>query len=373
MTDAVDEDFKGANEIGKIFNSFMDKKLLCDFFLDSVLTFISARSGFLYLVGSSEQLFLESHTADDVPSPQIQSRLQAIYHKGQPVAERNVLYIPLIVRNRAIGIAVFLKPSEDESYSEKEFSLAMDLTYQMAGALQNILLFEENLKMERLAAIGQTTSMVMHELTNILQLAKLADECLRRGLDGKNEKFLQKGLQGLHKALKEMDGFAYEMLSLTKNYKIRPVKMNLPNLVKELEHDLEDKARQAKVKLDFQAEEALEVDGEPRSLYRALLNLVKNAIEASDKDEAFIQIRARSLDSYDYEIKIEDNGQGMPEEVKAQIFQAFFTTKGEKGTGLGLMIIDRTIKAHQGKIQVESERGKGTTFVLTFPKLLPTE
>ena len=63
--DQVDQDFKGANEIGKIFNSFLDKKLLCDFFLDSVLTFIRASRGYLYLVGNNNQLWLESSTAKE--------------------------------------------------------------------------------------------------------------------------------------------------------------------------------------------------------------------------------------------------------------------------------------------------------------------
>jgi len=67
---------------------------------------------------------------------------------------------------------------------------------------------------------------------------------------------------------------------------------------------------------------------------------------------------------------IEDNGQGMSAEVKARIFEAFFSTKGQKGTGLGLMIIDRTLKMHHGEIRVESEEGKGTTFTLTLPKTL---
>jgi signal transduction histidine kinase len=113
------------------------------------------------------------------------------------------------------------------------------------------------------------------------------------------------------------------------------------------------------------------VQGESRSLYRAILNMVKNAIEAADKKDAFIKIRARSVSNEDYEIVVEDNGQGMTEEVKAQIFSAFFSTKGERGTGLGLMIIDRTVKAHNGQIQLDSEAGKGTKFTLTFPKKSP--
>ena len=368
--ETADKDFQGTAEIGKIFHSFVDKKLLCDFFLDSCLTFIQASQGFLYIAGTQDQLYVESST-QPTPPEDLKEIVEKIFKKGQPLSQGPRLAIPLIGRMNKLGVACFLKGSPAETFSEKESGLALGLTYQLTGALENIVLFEKNLKMERLAAIGQTTSMVMHELNNILQLAKLADECIRKGMETKNDKYLQRGFGGHKKAQHEMDGFAYEMLSLTKDYKIRPAKMEVAVLLKELQEDLHDKATQAGVKLDFQLEgPPLIVDAEQRSLYRAILNMVKNAIEAADKEDAYIKIRGRSKDNDHYEIVIEDNGQGMPEEVKAKIFQAFFSTKGERGTGLGLMIIEKTIKAHQGIVRVESEKGKGTTFFVTLPKVL---
>ena len=371
MTDE-DKDFKGANEIGRIYDSFHDKKLLCDFFIDSVLAFIKAKKGYLFLVGNSDQLWLESSTEpqNDTASLPIHVRAPEIFTKGQTLQEGHILWIPLIVRNAAIGLACFVKEST-VLFTDKDFSLALDLTSQLAGSLKNIILFEQNIKMERLAAMGQTLSMVMHELTNILQLGKLSDECLRRGIQKQNETSIKRGLDGLSKALRDMEGFTYEMLSLTKDYKIKPDPMDMGKLLAELKADLDEKAAQARVSLDFAVEgELAPVQGESRSLYRALLNMVKNALEAADKQDAFIRIRARSLDQDQYEIVIQDNGQGMPPEVKAQIFQAFFSTKGERGTGLGLIIIDKTIKAHQGKIHLDSEPGKGTCFTLTLPKKL---
>ncbi len=233
------------------------------------------------------------------------------------------------------------------------------------------MLYEENLKMERLAAIGRTTSMVMHEIKNIIQIAKFAEEYLKLGIAEKSEKHLKHGLEMVTKSLHEMDGFTYEMLSLTKDYQIVPMPMDLKAMLAELQADLKDRAEPYNIQLDFQAEGELgEIEGESRSLYRALLNFVKNAMDACDKKSSWIKIRACSKSPDQYEITVEDNGKGMSAEVKAKIFQAFFSTKGERGTGLGLLIIDRTVKAHQGKIQVESEEGKGTRFILTLPKKL---
>lgn len=365
-----DQDFKGAQEVGKIFSSFMDKKLLCEYYLDSVLSFIPASKGFLYLVGNQEQLWLEAATQESQPPESLKQELQQAYLAGKPSSRPGYLSVPLIVRNQSIGMACFYHKKPAQMFTEKEQTLALNITYQMAGSLQNILLLESNLKMERLASIGKTTSIVMHELTNILQLAKLADECLRRGLENKNERFLHRGLSGLQKALKEMDGFAYEMLSLTKDYRIKPESVAILKIIEELKVDLQDKADQASIKLETTGDPNLMVEIEPRSLYRAILNMVKNAMEAADKPNAYIRVSAKDKDAETYQIMVEDNGQGMTEEVKARIFQVFFSTKGERGTGLGLMIIDRTIKAHQGQLQVDSTAGQGTCFTITLPKKL---
>lgn len=366
-----EQDFQAASEIGKIFNSFIDKKILCEFFLESTASFINADQAFLYLAGNQNKLWIEASVPfASQPPEETCAKVSEIFQAGKNVSEPNVIYIPLVVRNAAIGLACFLKKTVP--FQAHDSILAADLGCQAASALKNISLFEENLRMERLATIGQTMSAVMHELKNILQLASLSKEFLKMAqVKHPDDKSLARGVGGIEKALKEMDGFTYEILSLTKDYQIQPQKAQLQELFDELKQDIGPKAEQWKIVLDFKADPDLgPVDCEPRSLYRTLLNIVKNAIEACDKEESYIRIQAKSLNEERYEIRLEDNGKGMSEEVKARIFQAFFSTKGEKGTGLGLLIIDKTIKAHGGEIKVESELGKGTAFIFNLPKII---
>jgi signal transduction histidine kinase len=368
-----DRDFQAVSEIGKIFNSFLDKTLLCDFFLESALVLVKAQEGYLFLAGNEDKLWVESTTNGKKEGGQpFQTQAEKVYQEGKTVVSGGRLYVPLIVRNTVIGVAGFA-PQSGITFSNKEAELATDLSSQAATALKNILLFEQNLKMERLAAIGQTMSMVLHEIKNILQLARFAQEYLRMGIEKTKQEHVDKGMEGISKAIREMEGFTYEVLSLTKDYKIQPELLNYQALLKELHDDLIGRASQFEVELDFQNEKELEnLEGESRSLYRTLLNLVKNAIEASETGrKSYVRIRVTSKDDTHYQIQISDNGKGMNQETKAKLFQAFFSTKGEKGTGLGLLIIDRTIKAHHGAIQVESEEGKGTVFTLTLPKTLP--
>lgn len=371
MTD-VDKDLQAAHEIGKIYNSILDKKLLCGFFLESVSMFVKDFDGHLFLAGNNNQLWVESSTVTNAAaSDGLKQKAETIFQSGQPLFQNDLIVLPLVVRNSAIGTACFVQKPNGPAFSQRDYTLISDLSFQLAGALKNLLLYEQNIRMERLAAIGQTVSAVMHEIKNMIQLAKFSDEYLRIGLKDQKQPLISRGLDGIGKALSDMEGFAQEMLSLTKDYKVTAGKMRLREMMEELRKDFQRRSEEFHVHLDFQVEESFpEVDGEYRTLFRALVNLVKNAIEARKDTGAYVQIRVRSKDEESYEIVVEDNGKGMTDEVEAKVFQAFFTTKGEYGTGLGLMIVDRTIKAHRGEIQIESEVGKGTRLTLTLPKIL---
>ena len=370
----TDKDFQAAHEIGKIYNSFVDKTLLADFFLQSAGMFASESEAWLYLASQNEKLWLESRTGPSAPPAGLEAQAQKVFGEGKPVLAGELLLIPLIVRNTSIGVACFLKNPAAGSFGERDLMLLSDLAAQASSALKNILLFEQNLKMERLSAIGQTVSMVMHELKNIIQLARFSQEHLRLGIEKQNFKSLERGFGGMTKAMRQMEGLSYEMLSLTKDYRIDPQPFNLTELLEELRLDFQDKASHYGLEFSVNVEESLgEVEGENRSLYRCILNLVKNSIEACDKDHSWVKVAARSVSPTHYQITVEDNGKGMSGEVKAKLFQAFFSTKGEKGTGLGLLVIDRTLKAHRGRIEVESEEGKGTRFMITLPKRISPE
>ncbi len=368
------DSYQAAHEIGRIYDAVTDSKILNDFFLTTVFQLIPAEKGYLFLATQNKTLLLEA--VSPLPkeaAPELFEAARKAFDEGRPVIRGRFLFLPVIARNSALGIACFERGPGKEPFSAKEFEVGFDLVSEFSGALKNILLFEENLKMERLAAVGQAMGMVIHELRNIMQLARFSDEMIRIGLKEKNDGYLEKGLGKMTKSLKEMEGLASEMLSLTKDYQLEPARMDIPALLEELKSDLEERARGHHLRLDFQAEPGFpEVEGDSRAIYRALLNLVKNAFEAfQDRTDGFVKIRARLKDAACYEIVVEDNASGMSEEVRARLFEAFFSTKGKRGTGLGLMVVARAVKMHQGDIKVESTLGVGTRFILTLPRGFP--
>lgn len=372
-----DRDFQSAHEIGKIYQSLTDRVSLCGFFLDSAVKFAGAAEGHLFLSGREDRLWPETSTVPENPAAAkaVQAAAQDTAVNGKPRQMPHTLFVPLFAGNTVLGVAVLTRPETESPFEREDLDLAVGMAAQMAGSLKNLLLFEENLKMERLAAVGQTTGMVLHEIKNIMQLARLSYDFIKRGMENKKEHFLQRGMKNIERALRELDGFTMDMLSLTKEYALETEKTRIEDIFHDLKEDLTDKAADYQISLEFIVEKDFpEIEADKRALYRALLNLVKNAIEAvdTDKEERWVRVGAASAGPDQYLITIEDNGMGMTEETRAKLFEAFFSTKGKKGTGLGLMIIDKTVRTHRGEIRIESEERKGTRFLLTLPFKIPS-
>jgi signal transduction histidine kinase len=112
---------------------------------------------------------------------------------------------------------------------------------------------------------------------------------------------------------------------------------------------------------------------DPELIHRCLLNLVTNAMDACAEEKASgkgknVIVRTSSADEWGVEYQVIDNGGGMEEETKENLFKSFFTTKGSRGTGIGLMITKKIIDGHKGVIEFESEKRGGSRFIIRIPK-----
>ena len=120
----------------------------------------------------------------------------------------------------------------------------------------------------------------------------------------------------------------------------------------------------ARITVDLTA--AGQVSGNSSELRRVMTNLVSNAIEALPEEDGHIEIKS-GLDGYRAFIIVQDNGMGIPQKLKAGIFEPLFTTKAQPGRGLGLSISREIVGRHGGTLKVESEEGRGSTFTLLLP------
>jgi signal transduction histidine kinase len=109
-----------------------------------------------------------------------------------------------------------------------------------------------------------------------------------------------------------------------------------------------------------------------RKLERAFYNLLQNACEAAPAPSGKIHVRVQGMDDH-VEISVTDNGPGIPESIREDIFQPFVTYGKEEGTGLGLAVVQKIVRDHGGEVKVETTGKSGTTFKLILPLKLPTQ
>ena len=157
----------------------------------------------------------------------------------------------------------------------------------------------------------------------------------------------------------------------------RPIRSIRPNWTRSLVIELmEPKAKDTligKIEIirDFDphlGEVLLDTEG----IHRCLLNLVSNAIDAcvADEDEHkthMVKVTTSRDGEARFAFQVSDNGCGMDDDVKKQLFTSFFSTKGSKGTGLGLLITQKIVQEHGGTLSAKSEPGKGSTFTMLLP------
>jgi two-component system NtrC family sensor kinase len=232
---------------------------------------------------------------------------------------------------------------------------------------------KELLKSERLAAVGQTVAGLAHGIKNILHGLKGGSYLVDIGIKKDESEKLIKGWDMIKRNIGRTSNLVMDLLSYSKERQPE-FEACLPN---EIADDvctlLQDKARENNIKLvrDFDGSIA-EVLMDPNSVHEVLLNLMSNAVDGCLFDEDTsknFRVDLKTALETDNVIRFEisDNGLGMDKEVVRKLFTSFFSTKGHRGTGLGLMVTRKLIEEHNGSIEVNSQPGKGTTVIVRLP------
>lgn len=228
---------------------------------------------------------------------------------------------------------------------------------------------QEHLKQaEKLALVGKLAAGVAHSVRNPLTSVKMRLFSLERSLA--LDPLQKEDFEVISEEIRYLDSIIRNFLEFSRppKLKVQPVSPSdvVDMTLQLLRHRLESYG----VVVEVRRERPLpEVDGDPEQLKEVLANLILNACEAMG-DGGRIEIREEAgvIDPHGpmVVLRVSDNGPGIPKEIQEDIFQPFFTTKGE-GTGLGLSIAQRIMAEHGGWLHLYSTQGAGATFVLALP------
>jgi PAS domain S-box-containing protein len=246
--------------------------------------------------------------------------------------------------------------------------LVTDITTQRCSDLERARLEQQIAKTQKMESLGSLAGGVAHDMNNVLGaimgLASIHQEQepvgsrLRRSMDT-----ILKACTRGRTLVKGLLGFARQGLE-----EVRLLDLN--DVVRE-DVALLERTIPASIQLKTELADGLRaIHGDPSSLSHVLMNLCVNAIDAMPGG-GVLRIQTRNLEPDEVELEVSDTGCGMPPEVLEKALDPFFTTKGQgKGTGLGLAIVYGTVKAHHGRLGLDSKVGCGTRVQIQFPATL---
>jgi signal transduction histidine kinase len=217
------------------------------------------------------------------------------------------------------------------------------------------------IRSERLAAVGKIAAQITHEVRNPLSSIGLNAEMLEEETTGEAQKLAR----AIVKEVDRLTEITEEYLRFARLPRPRLEREDLGALVTSLVSFMRPELEKRGVRVEERLDPALPaVAADEHQLRQALLNLLRNAAEAM-ADGGTLTVAARGLPGGIVELTIADTGEGIAPADLPKIFDPFFSTK-EGGTGLGLALTQQIIVEHGGRIEVESDRGRGTTFVIRF-------
>ncbi|MBV9761630.1 MAG: GHKL domain-containing protein [Acidobacteriaceae bacterium] len=237
---------------------------------------------------------------------------------------------------------------------------------RLAESNRNLRLTQASLRRtERLAALGQLTAGLAHELRNPLGTIKASAEMLTKETTKRRPEVMSEMAGYIGSEVDRMNGLISSFLDFARPLQIHPTQANLASVVDDVIRQHSETARKCEVTvLANMPANGLEFTFDPDMLKLALSNLLQNAIQASAPGQA-VTLRAQ-VSGQEVLIFVQDHGKGIQPEHLENIFNPFFTTKPQ-GVGLGLAIVSKIVDEHQGRINVFSELGAGTTFEIAVP------
>ena len=313
------------------------------------------------------------------------ARTDSRFVPGQSILQagiREAICVPMEGRYELMGVIyvdittsperVLFDGGAASKFNEDLLRLMVAIGRQSALAIEDNRYRQALVKAERLGAVGQTIATLSHHIKNILQGVRGGSYLIEMGLKDHNEDVVRKGWNIVEKNQNKIYNLVMDMLTFSKERQPAHQMAQLNDTVADVCELMQARADECQVRFEYQPGGDIPLSMfDPEGIHRSVLNIVTNAIDAVEGQEAArVRVATGFLpDSNSLFVSVIDNGPGIPPDQVARVFNIFESTKGARGTGLGLAVSQKIIREHGGDVVVETRPGKGCQFTLQWPQL----
>jgi signal transduction histidine kinase len=293
---------------------------------------------------------------------------------------REAICVPMKGRREVVGVLfldtqstlkqVVSRGLDATKFTEDHLHLASAIAHQAAIAVEESRYHEALVNAERLAAVGQTIAALSHHIKNIMQGVRFGSDMVRAALKDEDKELMTKGWRLVERNQGRIDELILDMLSYSKEREPAVEPTDLNKLCEDAIEMVRGRATDRGVALEWRPGPGVAaVPCDPDGIHRAVLNLVSNALDAlEDRPNPKLAVQALlESDGAWAKVIVLDNGPGVPAEKAEDIFKPFVSTKGSRGTGLGLPVSRKIVREHGGDILVQSVPEKGSKFTIRLP------
>ncbi|AWM41564.1 Sensor protein ZraS [Gemmata obscuriglobus] len=293
---------------------------------------------------------------------------------------REAICVPMKGRREVVGVLfldtqsslkqVLSRGPDATTFTEDHLHLASAIAHQAAIAVEESRYHQALVNAERLAAVGQTIAALSHHIKNIMQGVRFGADMVRTAIKESDADLLGKGWKLVERNQNRIDDLILDMLSYSKEREpvVEPTDLN--HLCEDVLGLVRGRATDRGVAIDWHPGAGVSaVPCDAEGVHRAVLNLAGNAIDALEgRPNAKLSVQALlEADGSWAKVIVMDNGPGIPADKLEDIFKPFVSTKGSRGTGLGLPVSRKIVREHGGDILVQSVPDKGSKFTVRLP------
>ena len=282
---------------------------------------------------------------------------------------RSAVCVPIMAGDRVFGVIHIDSQLVNFTFTESQLLLLSAIGQHTGLALLNLELVKRRVQTERLAAVGEAVASVSHSIKNILQGLRGGADAVELAINRGDLELAQQGWAILARNLDRILSLTLNMLTYSKPPTLDLELNSINALINDVAELIRPQCERKRAALMMDLEEELPpIPFDATAMHQALMNILINAVEAVSSKTGVVTARSRFDESRQQAIiEVSDNGPGIAEEFRRSAFEPFVSSKGQRGTGLGLAVTRKIVREHRGAIELHSEPKGGTTVRIILP------